>query len=98
MFVLISYDVEDDKVRVRMAKTLEGYGTRVQYSVFECNLSEREYEALKEQLAHLVAAAETHDPPTAATVRCYRLCRACVGRIEILGEGRVTQDPDYYIV
>ncbi|WP_336704967.1 CRISPR-associated endonuclease Cas2 [Micrococcus terreus] len=31
---LIAYDVPDDKRRSRVAKTLEEYGDRIQYSVF----------------------------------------------------------------
>lgn len=39
MFYLISYDIPDDRRRVRVAKTLKDYGDRVQYSVFECILA-----------------------------------------------------------
>lgn len=32
--ILVCYDIVDDQRRVRLAKTLESYGDRVQYSVF----------------------------------------------------------------
>ena len=35
MFTAVSYDVVDDKRRTRVLKLLRGYGTYVQYSVFE---------------------------------------------------------------
>lgn len=35
---LIAYDVPDDKRRYRVAKTLERYGDRIQYSVFVVDL------------------------------------------------------------
>jgi CRISPR-associated protein Cas2 len=39
---LVAYDIRDDR-RLRMIATcMEGYGTRIQYSVFICDLSERE--------------------------------------------------------
>jgi len=39
---LVAYDIRDDR-RLRMiAGCMEGYGTRIQYSVFICDLSERE--------------------------------------------------------
>jgi CRISPR-associated protein Cas2 len=39
---LAAYDIRDDR-RLRMIATcMEGYGTRIQYSVFVCDLSERE--------------------------------------------------------
>ncbi len=43
MFIVISYDIADDKRRNRVAKTLENYGTRVQYSVFECILEKEKF-------------------------------------------------------
>lgn len=36
---LAVYDVTDDKERSAVAKVLEGYGQRVQFSVFECRLT-----------------------------------------------------------
>ena len=33
------YDISDDKERAKAAKILEGFGERVQESVFECYLS-----------------------------------------------------------
>ena len=37
---LVCYDITSDRVRNKIVKTLEGYGRRVQYSVFECDLDE----------------------------------------------------------
>ncbi|MGP1372035.1 MAG: CRISPR-associated endonuclease Cas2, partial [Almyronema sp.] len=39
MLVLVVYDIPDDKRRTKLATFLEGYGRRVQYSVFECFMS-----------------------------------------------------------
>ena len=39
---MIAYDISEDRIRYRVAKILENYGTRVQYSVFECKLREQE--------------------------------------------------------
>jgi len=41
-FVVIAYDITDDKRRRKLAKFLEGYGDRVQYSVFEARLNKRQ--------------------------------------------------------
>ena len=38
---LVSYDVRDPKRLRRVAKALESYGTRLQYSVFRCRLDAR---------------------------------------------------------
>lgn len=95
MFVLISYDIEDDRLRSKVATVLEGHGRRVQYSVFECNLTRSQYDALKQRLLRLVEAvreAETY------SIRFYRLCKACVERFEVLGEGDISRDEAFYIV
>lgn len=39
---LIAYDIRDDRRLRRVCKLMEGYGTRLQYSVFLCDLSDRE--------------------------------------------------------
>ena len=42
MNYLIVYDIEDDKRRKKISDLLEGYGVRVNYSVFEFYLSQKE--------------------------------------------------------
>ncbi len=91
MFYSICYDVRDDHRRLRIAKLLEGFGDRVQYSVFELNLERDELERLKRKAVSILNPKED-------LLRIYPLCAGCVGRIEILGEGRVTQDPDFVIL
>ncbi|MCS6805410.1 MAG: CRISPR-associated endonuclease Cas2, partial [Blastocatellia bacterium] len=43
MFIVISYDVQEDKRRTRIHKALKSYGQWVQYSVFECELEKKDY-------------------------------------------------------
>ncbi len=47
---LICYDVADAKRLRRTYKTMRGYGTPVQYSVFRCELSAVERQLLRESL------------------------------------------------
>ena len=90
-FVVISYDVPDDRRRLRVAKTLEGFGDRVQKSVFECRLREADYRRLRERLSKLIDAGSDN-------VRFYHLCGACCPRIEVIGTVGVTDVPDVVIV
>lgn len=39
--ILLSYDIQDDKLRTKFSKFIKKYGYRVQYSVFEITNSER---------------------------------------------------------
>jgi CRISPR-associated protein Cas2 len=38
----VTYDITDDDRRNRVFRTLQGYGDHIQYSVFRCDLSDRE--------------------------------------------------------
>lgn len=51
---LVSYDIADPKRLRRVARALEGFGTRLQYSVFECPLDELRLEKLKAALHPLL--------------------------------------------
>ena len=50
LFILIIYDIVDNKRRTKFAKLLEGYGKRVQKSAFEAMLSEKNYYKLIDQI------------------------------------------------
>lgn len=39
--IIISYDIQNDKLRTRFSKYLKKFGTRMQYSVFEITNSKR---------------------------------------------------------
>ncbi len=42
MYYLITYDIEDSKRRNKLSELLEEYGVRVNYSVFELDISKKE--------------------------------------------------------
>jgi CRISPR-associated protein Cas2 len=86
MFLLVSYDIPVDKRRTKIAKILEDYGERVQYSVFECDLPARHVEKLIKELR--VVLDEEAD-----SLRIYRLCRDCRGKIEALGQAEAPAEP-----
>jgi len=49
MFYLICYDITNDRRRDRVSRLLEGYGMRVQKSVFECVLTPDQYALLQKR-------------------------------------------------
>ena len=91
MFYVISYDIPDDRRRNQLAKLLKGFGTRVQYSVFEAHLNKRQYEELKVAVERLIE-------PSKDSVRYYALCSACADRIEVPAVGEITSDPKTIVV
>lgn len=50
MFYLICYDIVHARRRDRVSRLLEGYGLRVQKSVFECMLTPDQYALLQKRL------------------------------------------------
>ena len=50
---LVSYDVRDDARLRRVARLLEGYGERLQHSVFRCRLGTVELERLRWELTRV---------------------------------------------
>lgn len=57
-FWMVAYDINDDGIRRKVHHTLKNYGTRVQYSVFECRLNESRLNELRSKLLDLI---EPHD-------------------------------------
>ncbi len=51
---IVSYDIANAKRLRRVAKTLESYGTRLQYSVFECPLDDTRLAQAKAALAEII--------------------------------------------
>lgn len=46
-FVIVAYDVADDRRRSHVVKLLEKVGVRINYSVFECMLTDSQFEKLQ---------------------------------------------------
>jgi CRISPR-associated protein Cas2 len=80
MRIVISYDISDDKRRRKVAKIMEGYGYRVQYSVFECDLDGQKLTELKQRLKPLVKEKEWE------SVRFYPLYTECAANVQVLGK------------
>lgn len=91
MFYMVCYDIQDDRRRTRIRKVLEGYGERVQFSVFECDLSEAQYKGLRVKLCAEMKNDED-------SVRWYPLCKGCAGDVEFMGDGVINENEHYFIM
>ena len=92
MLLVVTYDVSDDRRRNRLAKKLEDYGLRVQYSVFECLLDDERAGEMVEKLKEFLSEDDED------SLRVYAICEACRKRARIHGSGALTADPEVYIV
>ena len=78
MFVVVSYDIVENKRRTKIHNILKSYGQWIQYSVFECDLTESQYAKLRHRLNKLINAKTD-------SIRFYFLCGCCQGKIERIG-------------
>lgn len=90
-WVVVSYDIPDDKRRTQIMKTLQGYGRRVQYSVFECDIRPTDLRELEQRLRKVINH-ETDD------VRLYQLCESCQEKVRMLGKAERHLQAPYTVV
>lgn len=87
---IICFDVADKRRLRAVSKTLEDFGKRVQYSVFECHLNKADLQDLQQKITELIDSEEDH-------VRYYSLCPKDQKGILIDGRGQVSLDNDFHL-
>ncbi len=92
MIYVVCYDITDDSRRQKVCELLKGYGTHVQYSVFECDLEEKEL--LRKMIKDILAEINESED----FVRIYPLCGWCTKSVLIYGQGKLEYDNDFYII
>ncbi|MGH7598432.1 MAG: CRISPR-associated endonuclease Cas2 [bacterium] len=75
-FVVVAYDIADDKRRALLHRRLKRFGLGVQYSVFECLLDPDRIREMKKIIRMTIK------PKHGDRVRYYSLCESCRRRIE----------------
>ena len=74
MYLVVAYDIKDDKRRRKLYQALKGFGTPTQFSLFECNLSLSQKKQLEKLLIRYIKEEDR--------VSMYTLCAGCARRIE----------------
>jgi CRISPR-associated protein Cas2 len=89
---LICYDIRCPKRWRKIYKLLEGYGERIQYSIFRCTMTQRTREKLRWELSKLVAAEDS--------LLIIRICHRCAESIPTYNQPGVwcLQDDPYIII
>jgi len=90
-FYVVAYDIADDRRRSKVVKVLEGIGHRVNYSVFECMLTDIQYQSMCERLSKLIAQKDDR-------IIIYPLCTECYARIRNLPERGNTIPPKIVVI
>lgn len=89
--VVVMYDIPVDKRRVKLSNFLEGYGRRIQWSVFECFISLDEMRQLYEKVKKFVKPAEDN-------VRFYWIGAEAASMVLTIGSEKPEEPPKYYIL
>jgi len=54
MYLLIAYDIKSNKKRNKVATLLESYGYRVNYSVFELNITKQQLKKITTEIEKII--------------------------------------------
>lgn len=87
---LLCYDIAHPRRLRRVAQLMLAHGHRVQKSVFECELEERQLTGLLDQAQKLLDVR--HD-----SLRVYRLCPRCTRSRKLIGIGTIPETPHAFI-
>ena len=89
MFVVISYDISEDKRRTKIHKMLKSYGQWMQYSVFGCDVTDSQYAKLRARLSKMIKPEED-------SIRFYFLCACCHPKVERIGGEEVRDETIFF--
>ena len=89
--LIVSYDVSDNRRRYRLDRLLQGYGERVQKSVFELFVDLADRAVLEREIAAII-------DPKADGVRVYPLCTVDRPGVRTAGAAVHARDWDYLLV
>ena len=82
MKVIICYDIEDNKQRRKLVKYLESFAYRLQYSVFECEMSAKELALRRIELQKILQSVKQ------PKFTLITLCNDCLKKVWQVGSSR----------
>ena len=88
VFVLIIYDIVDNKRRLKLSKYLQGYGFRVQKSAFEARISKRKYQKLLREIQRYIGELDS--------VKVYKIIGS--GQVTAFGKNMDIQNEDIIVI
>lgn len=86
VFVLIIYDITENKTRVKLSKLLLGYGFRIQKSAFEAVITKKKYKELLKQLPTFTSSTDS--------IRVYKI----IGKGQVVSFGKVEESKNEDII
>ena len=89
LFVLVIYDIINNKRRTKFAKEMNGYGFRVQKSAFEALIDEALFAKIQRVIPTLIDEAED-------SVRIYRMTG--YGEVKLFGQNAKIEAEEVIII
>ena len=89
IYILVIYDIVDNKRRGAFAKKMNGYGFRVQKSAFEAMVTESLYKQLLLDIPRLI-------DPVLDTVRVYKI--RGTGEVKLFGTSPKIEEEEVIII
>ena len=77
-FVIVTYDIPDDRRRTKLHDRLLDFGSPVQYSVFECLVDADQLKKMTALVRRTISRRRDH-------VRIYHLCATCRAKAWVSG-------------
>lgn len=94
MIIIISYDIIKQNKRNKIVRVLREYGKRVQKSVFECDVSEKDRLDIFSRLSKIMRDKKEEKD----SIRFYKVCDKCLSQAKIIGEGKLEKRESYLII
>jgi CRISPR-associated protein Cas2 len=91
MITLITYDITEPRRLKKLHSFLKEFGLNTQKSVFECELED---EAMKKIRSYCKEKLDLDED----SVRIYKICAPCMGKVEISGQGIKVSNLDYMVI
>ena len=91
MFMVVTYDITDDKRRDQISSELQNYGMRVQKSIFECYPDYDQIDTLKASLETMIDITTDH-------IRFYYLCKKDHRKTAVEGVQLIYRNADYFMI
>ena len=81
MNYLITYDIKSNKKRKKVSDFLDGYGLRINLSVYECQLTKKALKEIKTNLKKILNRKTD-------SISLYRICKNCNNKSKSIGKGK----------
>lgn len=91
MITLITYDITDPGRLRRMHRFLKEYGINTQKSVFECDIDEAALKAIRRFCRDMLDL-------NSDSVLIYKICKRCMNKVTISGQGLKITRLDYAVI